>query len=244
MKKIITVLALIALLSSCTNSKKTEKEKQTVVDSTMGVIDNSKVGIVEENIDPKGSFEGKITFQLIIQTTGDKKKYQPLKDVFGDTLVCTYSKGRYAMEYTSGKVEYIKYLRDNNQYRKMKWLDTLFIQNAAIENSNLYSVLKEKTDFEVLGRKLNMVSIVTDQFKKYYYYDSTMYMNPEYFKNHTYGYENKYYEIAKAPYIYAEIEYGDLKVILKPISIQKMEIADKFFRLPNYTLKNSPVTGE
>lgn len=248
MKKLVTVLALLVLFSSCTNNKKNEKEiekeKQTAIDSTLGIIDNSKVGLVEENIDPKGSFEGKITFKLIIQTTADKKKYQPLKDVFGDTLVCTFSKGRYAMEYTNGKVEYIKYLRDNSQYRKMKRIDTLFFQDAAIESSNLYSIMKEKTDFEALGRKLQMVSIVTDKFKKYYYYDSTMYMNPEYFKNHIYGYENKYYEIAKAPYIYAEIEYGDLKVILKPISIVEMKIDDKFFKLPNYIIKPTQGMGE
>lgn len=244
MKKIITVLALLALLSSCTNNKKNEKEKQTIVDSTSGIIDNSKVGIVDEKIDPKGSFEGRIKFQFILQTTAEKKKYQSLKDIFGDTLICTFSKGRYAMQYPSGSVEYIKYLRDNTQYRKMKRIDTLFFQDAAIESSTLYSVLQEKTDFEVLGRKLKMVSIVTDKFKKYYYYDSTMYMNPEYFKNHTYGYENKYYDIAKAPYIYAEIVYDDLKIILKPISIEKMEIEDKFFKLPNYIIKPTKGMGE
>ncbi|MFA7326888.1 MAG: hypothetical protein WC121_09505 [Candidatus Kapaibacterium sp.] len=243
MKNIITVLALLAFLSSC-DAKKIDNDTPAVVDSTMGIIDNSKVGIVDENIDPKGSFEGRITFQLILQTTADKKKYQPLKDVFGDTLVCTYSKGRYAMQYTGGKVEYIKYLRDNAQYRKMKYLDTLYYQNAAIENSTIYSILDEKSDFQVLGRNLRMVSIVTDKFKKYYYYDPNMYMNPEYFKKHTYGYENKYYEKAKAPYLYAEIEYDDLKIILKPISIEEMEIDDIFFRMPNYVITNSPVTGE
>ena len=243
MKRIITVLALLALMYSC-NENKIEADEPQAVDSTIGLIDNSKLGIVEENLDHEGSFEGRITYQVIIQTTADKKKYEPLKGVFGDTLICTYSKGRYAMQYTNGKIEYIKYLRDNNQYRKMIRLDTLYFQNTGIENSTLYSVLEEPTDFEVLGRKLKMVSVITDQYKKYYYYDPNMYMNPEYFKNHTYGYENKYYQKAKAPYLYAEIEYDDLKVILKPISIEEMKIDDKFFLLPNYIIKSSPVMGE
>ncbi len=243
MKKILTVLALLVLLYSC-DEKKVENNTPEVVDSTMGIIDNSKVGVVDENIDPEGSFEGKITFHVIMQTTADKKKYQSLKEVFGDTVIYTFSKGRYAMEYIDGKVEYIKYLRDNNQYRKMAWLDTLYFQDAVLENSTLYSVLEEKTDFKVLGRKLNMVSIITDNFKKYYYYDPNMHMNPEYFKKHTFGYENKYYEIAKAPYIYAEIEYEDLKIVLKAISIKEMKIDDKFFKLPNYIIKSSPTMGE
>ncbi len=244
MKKIIILLVLLALFSSCTNSKKTEKEKQTVVDSTMGIIDNSKVGLVEENLDHEGSFEGQITFQIIMQTKGNQKEYAPLKGVFGDTVIYTFSKGRYAMQYIDGKVEYLKYLRDNNQYRKMLWLDTLHFLDAGIETSTLYSVLKEKSDFEVLGRKLEMVSIITDNFKKFYYYDPNMYMNPEYFKKHVYGYENKYYEKAKAPYIYAEIEYENLKIILKPLSIVEKKIPDEFFKLPNYIIKASPTMGK
>lgn len=242
MKKIIALLAVLTILFSCKQVKKEESEK-AVVDSTIGIIDNSRIGIVDENLDHEGSFEGKITFQVIIQTTADKNKYRTLKEVFGDTVIHTFSKGRYAMQYVDGKIEYIKYLRDNNQYRKMIWLDTLYFQDVAIENSTLYSVLEEDTDFKVLGRDLKMVSIITDSYKKYYYYDPNMYMNPEYFKKHTFGYENKYYEKAKAPYIYAEIEYDDLKIILKPISIKEMKIEDKFFKLPNYVIKTSPTMG-
>lgn len=242
MKNIITLLALLVLLSSC-EGKDEKKDEPILKDTAIGIIDNSKVGLVEENLDNEGSFEGKITFEIIMQTKGEKKKYQSLKEVFGDTVIYTFSKGRYAMEYVDGKVEYLKYLRDNNQYRKMKWLDTLHFLDAGIENSTLYSVLKEKSDFKVMGRKLEMVSIITDAYKKYYYYDPNMHMNPEYFKKHTYGYENKYYEKAKAPYLYAEIEYDDLKIILKAISIDEKKIDDKFFLLPNYIIKASPIMG-
>lgn len=242
MKKIITVLALILFLYSC-EDEKVEIDEPQVIDSTHGIIDNSQIGQVEENIADKNSFEGKITYEVIMQTTADKKKYRTLKEVFGDTVVYTFSKGRYAMQYVDGKIEYIKYLRDNNQYRKMLWLDTLYFQDVAIENSTLYSVLEEETDFKVLGRDLKMVSIITDSYKKYYYYDPNMYMNPEYFSKHIFGYENKYYEKAKAPYIYAEIEYDDLKIILKPISIEEMKIDDDFFKLPNYIIKTSPTMG-
>lgn len=243
MKKIITVLVLLMLLNSC-DAKKVENDDPQVVDSTKGIIDNSKLGIVEENLDNEGSFEGQITFQVIMQTKGKQKAFASLKEVFGDTVIYTFSKGRYAMQYVDGKVEYIKYLRDNNQYRKMLWLDTLYFLNASIENSTLYSVLKEKTDEKVLGRKLEMVSIITNKYKKYYYYDPNMYMNPEYFKRHTYGYENKYYELAKAPYIYAVIEYEELRIILKPLSIVEKKIPDEFFILPNYTIKASPLMDE
>lgn len=243
MKKIIALLAVLTILFSCKQVKKEESEK-AVVDTTIGIIDNSQIGIVDENLDHEGSFEGKITFQVIMQTTADMKKYKSLKEVFGDTVIYTFSKGRYAMEYIDGKVEYIKYLRDNNQYRKMAWLDTLYFQDAGLETSTLYSVLEEKTDFKVLGRKLKMVSIITDNFKKFYYYDPNMHMNPEYFKKHVFGYENKYYEIAKAPYLYAEIEYDDLKIILKPLSIEEKKIEDKFFKLPNYIIKSSPTMGK
>ncbi|MER3328415.1 MAG: hypothetical protein RIF34_02465, partial [Candidatus Kapaibacterium sp.] len=144
MKQLVITLVLILFMSSC-KDENIEMDKPQVVDSTMGIIDNSKVGIVDEELDHEGSFEGQITFQVIMQTRGNAKDYTPLKSVFGDTVIYTFSKGRYAMEYIDGKVEYLKYLRDNNQYRKMLWLDTLHFLDASIENSTLYSVLKEET---------------------------------------------------------------------------------------------------
>lgn len=235
-------------LASCNEKTKVEDTKAATVnkaiDTTIGKIDNSKVGIVDENIDPKESFEGIITYQVIMQTRGKSKKYASYKEVFGDTAVFVFSKGRYSMSYPDGKVEYIKYLRDNNQYRKMKWLDTLYFQNAGIENSTLFSALKEKSDLEVLGRKLDLVSITTSEYKSYNYYDPNMYMNPEYFKNHTLGFMNKYYELAKAPFLYQMIEYDDLRVIHKAIKIEKKKIPDDYFKLPNFIIKLQDVAKQ
>ena len=40
-----------------------------------------------------------------------------------------------------------------------------------------------------------------------------------------------------------KIEYEDLKIILKPLSIKEMKIDDDFFKLPNYIIKSSPTMG-
>ena len=216
-------------------------KKETV---TKEVVDQTPKRVEVPEIESNGSFEGIITYEIVLQTKADIKKYAPMKKIFGDTLIVTFSKGRYAMQYPDGRIEYIKYLRDNHQYRKMIFLDTLYFTNASIENSTIYSSLKEETDFEVLGRKLNMISIVSSKFKKYYYFDPNMYMNPEYFKKHKLGYDSKYYELAKAPYIYAEIEYDDLKVILKAINIEERAIPESFFKLPEVPTKVDEMMGK
>ena len=237
------MIFLVIVLSACANkTQENNKEEKEVV--TKKVVEETPPRVESAEIESNGSFEGRITYEIIMQTKGDAKKYAPMKKVFGDTLIITFSKGRYAMQYPDGRVEYIKYLRDNHQYRKMIYLDTLYFTNTRIENSTLYSSLKEDTDFEVLGRKLNMVSIVSSKFKKYYYYDPSIYMNPEYFKKHKLGYDNKYYELAKSPFLYAEIVYDNLKVIFKPIKIEKMEIPESFFKLPDLYTKADEMMGK
>lgn len=241
MKKIILILSVVFLVS-CVNKK---QETGTVKETTKKEVVTLDKKALEETpeIDSKGSFEGRITYLFTLQTKGNPRDYEPIKKMFGDTIISTYSKGRYSMNYPDGLLQYIKYMRDNYQYRKMDRQDTLFLTNAWVENSTLYSILEEETSRVELGRNLKMISIVTDQYKKYYYYDPNIYMNPEYFKRHKLGYENKYYEKAKSPYLYAEIEYDKLKVIMRAIKIEEMKIPDSFFELPNITTKFDEVIG-
>lgn len=242
MKKIILVLSLVFLISCVNKKQETEKIKE-ITKKEVVTLDKKALEETPE-IDSKGSFEGRITYQFILQTKGNPRDFEPMKKLFGDTIITTHSKGRYSMNYPGGLLQYIKYMRDNYQYRKMDRMDTLFITNAWVENSTLYSILEEETSRVELGRKLKMISIVTNQYKKYYYYDSTIYMNPEYFKRHKLGYENKYYEKAKSPYLYAEIEYDKIKVIMKAIKIEEMKIPESFFELPDVTTKFDEVMGK
>lgn len=233
-------MCLVFVTLSCANTQENKDEKEVV---TKKVVDEIPKRVEAPEIPSNGSFEGKITYELTIQAKGDPKEFRALKEVFGDTAIITFSKGRYAMEYPTGKVQYIKYLRDNYQYRKMILLDTLYFSNMAFEDNNLYSSYREKTDTEILGRKVDMVNLVTNEYKKTYYFDPNIYMNPEYFKKHRYGFENKYYELAKSPYLYAEFEYDRLRIIFKAIKIDEMKIPEEFFALPNITTKADDIGG-
>jgi hypothetical protein len=236
--RIVLAVMITLFLFACndkSNDEPVETKDTTVSNNEVSEESNE----VEEELDHEGSFEGQITYTITFQTKGNPKEYSGMKDVFGDTVVVTFSKGQYAMEYTDGRIQYIKYLRDNYQYRKMIWLDTLYFNDASFENSTLFSASKSETDTKILDRDVDVVTIVTDQFKKFYYYDPDIYMNPKYFENHVFGYENKYYELAKSPYLYAEVVYDQLKVILKAIKIEEKEIPDKFFVLPDLITKPS-----
>lgn len=236
--RIVLSLVIALVLYSC--SEQDVKDSPEVSDST---VTNTEVledtPETEEELDHEGSFEGQITYTITFQAKGNPKEYSGMKDVFGDTVVVTFSKGNYAMQYIDGRIEYIKYLRDNYQYRKMIWLDTLYFNDASFENSTLFSASKSETDTKILGRDVDVVTIITDKFKKFYYYDPSLYMNPKYFSKHNFGYENKYYELAEAPYLYAEIVYDKLKVIFKAIKIEEKEIPAKFFELPDLITKPS-----
>ncbi len=235
------VLALIIAMVFYSCGEQEVKEGPEVVDSTAIESDSEQA----ESVEYEDSFEGQITYTLKFQAKGDANEFAALPEVFGDTLVVTHSKGRYIMQYINGKIEYIKYLRDNYQYRKMVWIDTLYFTDAVFEKANYYSGLKSATDSKVLGRDLNMVTITTDVFKKFYYYDSTLFIDPKYYRKHNLGYDNKYYELAESPFLYAEIVYDRLKVIMEAVKIEEKEIPERYFELPDLITKPShELTGE
>jgi len=242
--RIVLSLIIALVFYSCSDQevKDSPEATDTSITETKVTTNNPET---EEELDHEGSFEGQITYTITFQTKGNPKEYSAMKDVFGDTVVVTFSEGNYAMEYIDGRIEYIKYLRDNYQYRKMIWLDTLYFNDASLEKSTLFSATKSKTDEQILGRDVDVVTIITDNFKKFYYYDSTLYMNPKYFSKHNFGYENKYYELAQSPYLYTEIIYDELKVIFRAIKIEEKEIPKEFFVLPDLITKPShELTGE
>jgi|SRR6056300_1275296 hypothetical protein len=236
--RIVLALIISLLLFACN-----EQNKEEVIETPDSTVTSSELEQTnedtQEELDHEGSFEGQITYKITFQTKGNPKEYAGMKDVFGDTVVVTFSKGNYAMEYTDGRIQYIKYLRDNYQYRKMIWLDTLYFNDASFENSTLFSASKSKTDTKILDRNVDVVTIITDKFKKFYYYDPDIYMNPKYFENHNFGYENKYYELSQSPYLYSEIVYDQLKVIFEAIKIEEKEIPASFFVLPDLITKPS-----
>ena len=219
-------LLIVLLLFSCTEKAET---------NTDGENKSSESTTIDES--GKKSFEGYITYKINFVSNNEEPISPQLKTMFGDSLKIYFSDKGYIMNYLGGRLDAVVYLGDLRQYTKFKQADSLEYRDIGKEPSNLYSILENKTDKVVLGRKLNSIDIITSNYEKHYYFDPNMYMNPKYFENHIFGYENRYYDMAKAPYLYAEVVYPNMTVILEAIDIVQMELPDAIYELPKMPLK-------
>jgi hypothetical protein len=69
--------------------------------------------------------------------------------------------------------------------------------------------------------------------KNYYWFDPTIYINPNSFKKHKFGYVNIYYEKAQSPWLKYKYEGTSFNLIHTAIEINEKKLNDKIFELPN-----------
>lgn len=237
--KNIMIIFVVLLLFSCTEKAETTEDKSKAAQESLDSGNNELNEFNSMTITPENqkSFEGAITYKMSFKSSAGPDYIEGIKRVYGDSVTIYLSDKGYVMRYYNGSLQYVVYKWGNRQYTKFKQNDTLHYRDINQENTSLYSKLGSETDKVILGRKLNSVDLVTSGYEKIYYYDPNMHFNPQYFKNHAYGYEADYYNMAKAPYLYATIIYDKLTVTMEATSIQEFKIKNTLYDLPKLPVK-------
>lgn len=233
MKKIM-VLIIAILLISCAETAETSEDQSNKNGKKSELNEFNSMTITPDGLK---DFEGTITYKMTFESQKGDQFIAKVHQMYGDSVTIYLSPKGYAMRYYESMLEYIAYMWGNRQFVKFRQNDSLNYRDINKEKTTLYSKMEAKSDKVVLGRKLNVVDMVTSNYEKLYYYDPNMHFNPQFFQNHAYGHEAEYYKIAKAPYLYAKIIYPDLTVTLEATSINAYDIPDSLYKLPNLPLK-------
>ena len=93
--------------------------------------------------------------------------------------------GNYRMSYSGKDVKDIYYInKDNNQYTLRHGIDTLYVGDCSMEEKHLKSTkIKENAEF-ILQRQCDLLINETEDWKTFYWFDPSLYINPDNFKNH------------------------------------------------------------
>ena len=182
------------------------------------------------------SFEGTIWFQLDVEITDSRVSEDDVAD-FGTSLVVFYrSNGDIRKEWTDAAGEWELYLADENtQIGKMRDDDSkLFSWDGAREDRKLLSVKRESTDESALGRGLDVVTIKYDDgTQTRYWFDPSLYADPRPYSRLRFAYQNRYWELAKAPILMYERTTQLYRITHTPLKMEIAPVSDELFTIPD-----------
>ncbi|MBK7038038.1 MAG: hypothetical protein KBF42_02110 [Chitinophagales bacterium] len=207
MKQFMFFALLINFLSSCTDQNSVTEHKK--------------------------EFEGKIIYLTKLESKSTKFTTDEFQSFFGDTMTLYIKNGNYRMSYSGKDVKDIYYInKDNNQYTLRHGIDTLYVGDCSMEEKHLKSTkIKENAEF-ILQRQCDLLINETEDWKTFYWFDPSLYINPDNFTNHEFGHVNTYYSKARSPWLKYKYEGRSYNLSHQAIYISEEKINDDTFELP------------
>ena len=184
---------------------------------------------------PKKEFEGIIVYTTLVESKHPDFTSDTLQSAYGPVMTLYYKNGNYKMVYSGNDIKEIYYLKaTNTQYMVRKGIDTLFTARCDIEIRTLISSTYNADAGKIVKRKCSQVINDMGDIKNYYWFDPSIYVNPDQFKQHVFGHFNVFVEKAQSFWIKYKFEAPLLNVTHTAVKITRQEIPDSIFRLPNF----------
>ncbi len=179
-------------------------------------------------------FEGIITYKTVALSKTEDFSTEKLQKVYGDILTVYYKNGNYKMVYSGNEVKEIYYLKDKNkQYRTLFGSDTMLVSDCSNETRVLVETKITENAEKIMKRNCNLLVNDLGDSKSYYWYNSSVPVNPDHYKKHVFGYVNVYFEKAKSFWLKQKYECDFFDLTHTAIKIKKIKVADSVFTLPN-----------
>ena len=179
-------------------------------------------------------FEGKITYITEVVSKSPGFSTAQLQSFYGDTMTMFIKHGKYRMSHNGIDVKDEYYFSKNNfQYTYRNGIDTLYANSCDTEKDKLIKSEFESVAEIILNRKCSHITNAVGIYRYHYWYDPDMYIDPQNFENHHFGYLNVYYEKAKAIWIKHKYEGVKFDLIYTAIKIEELSPDDSIFNLPD-----------
>jgi hypothetical protein len=178
-------------------------------------------------------FEGKITYQNTY-----KSKIPNLPDKQFSTMLGTtqeyFIKGGNYKSVTNGTVaQWQIYINAENRiYNKSSNTETISWDDASMNDDSVISVEEKKGATMVLGRKCDELILKCKNGIEKYYFDPTLGVNTELYKNHQYGNWYAYLKYANA--VPLKMIIGSKLFSMESVAtqVEEMKLEDNVFQLP------------
>ena len=179
-------------------------------------------------------FEGKITYEISVVSKTNAISTQNLQKLYGTKMTKYFKKGNFKMSYNGEDIKTIYFIKDENkEYDYRNGIDTLFVTSYSDENRKLINSTFDKSEKTILNRKCKLLIHELENTKNYYWYDSSLYIDPENYKDSKFSFTDIYFRQAKAPWLKYKYDGKNITINYTAIQISEEKLDDNIFYLPN-----------
>ncbi len=184
----------------------------------------------------KQSFEGTIVYRIDVQSKMPNISTADLQKMYGRQMVLSIQRNNYCMAYSGLDLKKVTYLGvTNKQYTLRNGIDTLFVTSCAEEKRQLVSSVVTPETTIILGHKCRTLINNLGATQNHYYFDSSIYLAPNNFANHNFGYFNVYCKKAQSPYLKYVYNGTSFSFTYTAVSIQEQKLSSTIFQFPKLT---------
>ena len=188
------------------------------------------------------NFEGKIAYTNIYKSKKWMMSDEKLNDLMG-TKQQYFIKGGDYKSITNGTwIQYTQYInKDNKIYTKLYDNETVYWNDAALQDDQVLKVELNKKAIEILGYKCDEVILTCKSGVQKYYFNSSIAVDSKLFSNHKFGNWFDYLKEANALPLKIIIDSEKFSMESIATEVKEMKLEGKAFELPaNCKAKKNP----
>lgn len=178
-------------------------------------------------------FEGKITYQNSYKSKIPNLTDERFGNMLGTKQEYYIKSGNYKSVTNGTLAQWQLYVNaDNRLYNKMSNSETIFWNDASINEDSVINVQMKKGVTEVLGYKCDELIFTCKSGTEKYYFNTKLGVDTRLYANHKYGNWSEYLKQANALPLKMIIDTKSFSMESVAIEVKEMQLVDKEFQLP------------
>ncbi len=179
------------------------------------------------------NFKGEITYSNTYESKSEQLTNEQLTAMLGTTQHYFTKNGNYKSETNGTFFLWQTYInKENRLYSKMAASETVYWNDCSIQGDKVIKADIRKNAETVLGKSCDEITLVCESGIQKYYFNTSLAVNPDLFKNHKFGNWYDFISRSKAFPLKIVIENPQFKMTSIATKVEPKDIPDSFFKLP------------
>jgi len=179
------------------------------------------------------NFEGKIIYNNSFKSKSPQITGEQLTVMMGDNMEYYIKEGNYKSTTNGSFVQWQLYVnKDNKLYNKMSNSETVYWNDASVNEDPVVNATVNKGVAEIMGHKCDELILVCKSGVQKYYFNSKFAVSPAYFTNHKYGNWYEFISRSSAVPLKSVIDNSQFTMESTATEIKPMKLDLSFFALP------------
>lgn len=179
------------------------------------------------------NFKGEIVYSNTYESKVAQLSNNQLNIMLGTTQNYFTQNGNYKSISNGKLILWQLYInKENKLYNKMGNSETVYWNDCSVQGDEVLKAEVNKNAATILGKTCDEVILICKNGIQKYYFNSSLRVDPDLFKNHKFGNWYDYISKAKAFPLKIIVENQQFKMVSIATKIDNKEVPDSFFDLP------------